>query len=188
MKKELENMPRKIIFSYSLLFMALVMLAGCSGRKKLITTNGIHAIKLGDQVPPRGTEELKGISLRDTLLEDNDYQWRAALMEYKKGLVYLEEDFFGSEDLNRIRIETPELHLKNGLRVGKTVGDLREIQPQWYISAYPDYGVFEFYSRKFPQIHFLISTEQVKMDAEYVDEYSIEAFGETDPIVGIVVF
>ena len=188
MKKEIEGMRSQKILSYTLLLAALFTLANCSGRKKLITNNGIHAIKLGDQVPPRGTEELKGISLRDTLLEDNDYQWRAALMEYKKGLVYLEEDFFGSEDLNRIRIETPELHLKNGLRVGKTVGDLREVQPSWYISAYPDFGVFEFYSRKFPQIHFLVATEQVSLDAEVVEEYKIEAFGETDPIVGIVVF
>jgi len=165
----------------------VVGLGGCAG-KKIIRSNGIHAIKLGDPLPAQGTDELGGVSVRDTLLTEREYEWRAALMEYEEGLVFLEEDFFGSKKLNRIRIETPELRLKNGLRVGKTIADLKSTKADWFIRAYPEFGVFEFYSRKFTQIHFLVETDQVPLERAGEKEYAVEEFGENDPIVGIVVF
>lgn len=163
-------------------------LTSCSGRKKVIRSNGIHALQLGDELPAPGTKSLKGISLRDTLIEDGEYQWRAALLEYKKGLVYLEEDFFRSEQLNRIRIETPELRLRNGLRVGMTVEDLRDKAEEWYISPMAKYKLFDFYSRMFPRVHFVIDDPNAtEFDKEW-EAYKVDTFSADARIVAIVVY
>ena len=105
------------------LLLALLVLSSCAG-KRTIRDNGLYAIKIGEEMPAPGEVELDGIPLQDTTFVDADYEWRVAMLEYEKGLVYLEQDFFGTPNLNRIRIETPELKMRNGLRVGKTAADL----------------------------------------------------------------
>lgn len=168
--------------------LAMFGLSSCTGKKSVITSKGLYGIKLGDQLPAAGTDKYKGISLRDTLLEDEEYSWRAALMEYQNGLVYLEEDFGRGEILNRIRVETPELKLKNGLRVGKTVGDLQKIRGEWYISPLQDYDVFDFYTRLLPNIHFLVSDERAQMDDPDWQNYKMDMFNPEAQIVAIVIF
>ncbi|MEM7035762.1 MAG: hypothetical protein AAF570_02210 [Bacteroidota bacterium] len=167
--------------------LAMVVLVACAGRKKMIRSSGLHAIKLGDALPAPGTKALKGVALRDTLLEDGEYTWRASMMQYKNGPVYLEEDFYRSEQLNRIRIETPDLKLRNGLRVGKTVSDLVEVGGEWFVSPLPRFKLFDVYSRKFPRVHFLVDAPGNALDKDF-EEYSLDQFDPGSKIVAIVVF
>lgn len=171
-----------------LIAIAALTLANCSGRKHTIGKDGLHAIKLGENLPAPGTESLKGVPLRDTLFRDSSYTWRASVMQYKEGIVLLEQDFFGEESLNRIRIETPELKLKNGLRVGKTVADLKKINGEWYIAPLERFKVFEFYSELFPYTHFIVSAPEMDMSDPDWRNYSMEAFQEEAKIVAIVLF
>lgn len=161
---------------------------GCAAKKKMITPSGLYGIKLGDRLPPIEANEFKGVPLRDTILEDQDYSWRAALMSYEEGLVYLEEDFSNGDILNRIRVETPELKLKNGLRVGKTVADLQKIKGEWFISPLQDFGVFDCYSRSFPNTHFLIPDKGMDTSDPNWQKYRIEMLDPTAPIQAIVIF
>lgn len=163
-------------------------MSSCTGKKSVITSKGLYGIKLGDQLPPPGAEKYKGVSVRDTLMEDDEYTWRAALMEYAEGLVYLEEDFSRGERLNRIRIETPELKLKNGLRVGKTVEDLRKIKGEWFINPLQKFNVFDFYTRLLPNIHFLVSDEGTDISDPDWRNYKMEMFTPEAKIVAIVIF
>ncbi len=188
MRKQINPTASRPYWALAVVFLMALTLSNCSGKKVLITSKGLHSIKLGDQLPPAGANSLKGVSLRDTLLEDQEYTWRAALMEYSKGLVYLEEDFSRGEILNRIRVETPELKLKNGLRVGKTVEDLQKINGEWYINPLTEFEVFDFYTKLFPNIHFLVSDEKTDMSDPNWENYKMEMFNPEAPIVAIVIF
>lgn len=165
----------------------LLVLTACAGRKT-IQKHGLHAIKLGDQLPEPGVDKLKGVALRDTFFEEEEFSWRGMLMEYKQGLVYLEEDFFYPDRLNRIRVETPELKLKNGLRVGKTVADLGELNVDWFIAPIPGYDLFDFYSRLFPRTHFLVRDPQRTADDPEWENYKLGDFSTDAPIVAIVLY
>lgn len=167
--------------------LAMVLVAGCAGGKKLITSTGIHALKLGDQMPPMGIDHLRGHSARDTFELQGDYQWRQVVLEYRKGNVYLEEDFFGSDYLSRIRIYTPELALRNGLRVGMAVSDLQAKANDWTLVPLPDFNLIDLYSRTMPRIHFLIDDPAISKNGDWAD-YKIEQLAPAAPIKGIVVF
>jgi hypothetical protein len=164
-----------------------IALVGCAGGKKLITSNGVHALQIGDPMPAVGTDRLRGHSVRDTFVEQGDYQWREVVMDYRKGRVYLEEDFFGSDQLARVRIYTPELSLRNGLRVGMAVTDLQAQASDWTLIPMPDYDLIEAYSRTMPRIHFLIDDPAVSKTGSWED-YKIEQLAPTAKIAMIVVF
>jgi hypothetical protein len=165
----------------------LVALSSCAGGKKLITSNGVHALQIGDPMPPLGIDRLRGHCVRDTFVDQGEYQWREIVMDYRKGRVYLEEDFFGSEHLSRVRIYTPELSLRNGLHVGMAVSDLQAKAQDWTLIPYPDYNLIEAYSRTMPRIHFLIDDPAVSKTGNWED-YKIEQLAPAAKIAMIVVF
>ena len=153
----------------------------------MITANGIHAMKLGEALPEMGTPSLKGHALRDTFVEEGEYQWRQAVMEYKKGNVYIEEDFFGSGQVGRIRIYTPELSLRNGLKVGMEAGELKTKAKDWTVIPLADYNVLDLYSRVFPRIHFIVDDPAIPKTGDW-EAYKIDQINDTAKIVAIVVF
>ena len=187
MKKRNKDGFRQVFGLSMALLLILTGLNSCSSTKNRINRRGLYSIKLGDKLPAVGVDKLEGVALRDTLFEDEDYTWRAAIMQYKNGIVYLEEDFGRSEILNRIRVETPELSLKNGLRVGNTVADLKRLKAKWYIAPLERFEVFDFYSALLPNIHFIVSDPSVKL-TEHWENYSLENFKEEAGIVAIVIF
>lgn len=166
--------------------LALGACMGCGGRK-LITSSGIHALQLGDPMPAQGISRLRGHSARDTFELQGEYQWREVVLEYRKGNVYLEEDFFGSDQLARVRIYTPELALRNGLRVGMTVQDLQAKANDWTILPLPDYNLMDLYSRTMPRIHFLVDDPALAKDGEWTD-YTLSQLAPLSPIKVIVIF
>lgn len=167
--------------------MCVVVLASCGGSRNLITSNGLHAFKLGSPMPPQGTERLEGHDVRDTFVEQGDFQWREVVVHYRKGNVYLEEDFYGSEYLSRVRVYTPELVTRNGLRVGMAVSDLAAKAQDWILSPLPDHNLIDAYSYTMPRIHFLIDDPAVPKTGNWED-YKIAQLAPEAKIAMIVVF
>lgn len=174
-------------FAAICIFASSLLAAGCAGKRNLITSNGVHALKIGETLPPTGEDRLRGHSIRDTFVEQGEYQWREVVMDYRKGRVYLEEDFYGSDQLARVRVYTPELHLRNGLHVGMAVSDLQAKAGDWTIVPYPDYNLIEAYSRTMPRIHFLIDDPATPKNGNWED-YKIEQLAPAAKIAMIVVF
>ncbi len=169
------------------LCIALLGATGCAGERKLITSNGVHVLRLGDPMPPVGTDHLRGHGVRDTFVEQGEFQWREIVMDYKKGRVYLEEDFFGSQSLNRVRIYTPELRLRNGLRVGMGVSDLQAKATDWVLVPMPEYNLIDAYSRTMPRIHFLVDDPAISKTGNWED-YKLDQLAPGAKIMMIAVF
>lgn len=170
-----------------LLFGAAIMVGMTSCNKNIIGTNGIHYAKIGQHMPPEETYKIKGKIVLDTVFVDEDHEWRGMVVEHKEGIVILEEDFYDHETLNRIRIETPELRTKNGLTVGKTVGDLAEVTKRWHINAMPRFERWDFYAREMPRIHFVIKDDG-KIARGDTSVFKIEDFDPGIKIEAIVVY
>ena len=151
-------MRRNSIAFIVLGFLFGVGLVGCAGGKKLITSTGIHKFKLGDQMPPTGIDHLGGRSARDTFELQGEYQWRQVVLEYRKGNVYLEEDFFGSDYISRVRVYD---RVDHAIRGGQ-----------------PQAVVVEPHRADDPA---------VAKDKDW-SEYKIEQLAPAAPIKGIVVF
>ena len=86
-----KNSSLSFLLVSGLLGMLLVM--GCTGNRKRITSNGLHHLQLGDPLPPAGIDHLRGHGVRDTFVEQGDYQWREVVMDYRKGKVPNTLDF-----------------------------------------------------------------------------------------------
>ncbi len=137
---------------------------------------------------PVGIGKLKGHAVRDTLCSENEYQWRASILKYKEGKVWIEEDFFGGNMINRIRIETPEIILRNGMRVGMPISALLESNSEWFVSPMPIYQKFDFYSRLLPGYHFVVDEPGHAMDSENYEDYPPSSFNPNSKVVAIVVY
>ncbi|MCB9234021.1 MAG: hypothetical protein H6581_20360 [Bacteroidia bacterium] len=186
MKNQPDKLPLRLPTVALSCLLALIFLSSCAGSK--ITERGLSYARLGQEMPKRDTKSLKGHAVADTTFRDQEYSWRVSTVKYKQGNVYLEEDFFMEDVLNRIRIETPELKVKGGIRVGQTLQVLKEASDRWYVHPLPDYQVFEFYSQKFPRVHFLVSEPGKAMDETDWEKYPISDFDPASKIVGIVIF
>ena len=77
-----------------LLLATLFFVMSCRDSKTLFQ-NGLSYAHLGDVMIPAGMGHFKGHAVRDTICSENDYQWRAAVLKYPNGNVWIEEDFFG---------------------------------------------------------------------------------------------
>lgn len=177
--------------SFFVVICCAVLLTACGARKQLIGSDGIYHVKIGGGMPPANQYEFNGIVCNDSIAEEDEYSWRIVTLDYKKGKVRVEEDFFMDEIVNRIRVETPELHLKNGLKVGSTLADLKKAEKDWYIAPLPKYQRWDFYSRKFPRIHFLVEAPGKSMsaaDAENWESIKIDDFSPESLVEMIVIF
>lgn len=135
-----------------------------------------------------GARRYKGMTMKDSLATQGEFEWRVARLAAKGGFIYLEEDFFLHEGINRIRIESDQFRLANGLKVGMTVEDLRQSAGPWYVSPLRDYGLFDFYTRLMPSIHFLVSDPSHGMEEEAWEKYFPENFDGAARIKAIVVY
>ena len=176
-----------------LLFMILgssALMFSCAGKKMIIKSEGLHYIKFGEDIPPVGTKRIaKRYALRDSILEDDSTSWRASVVQHKDGLVHLEEDFYARELLNRIRIETPELHLRNGLKVGDTLATLLATTEKWYIYPMKKFNLYEFSSPiLYPRIHFVIDDPSLPIHSENQEDYPLEKFDPAAVVRMIVLY
>lgn len=164
----------------------LILFTGCAAHKT-ITESGLRYAKIGAAMPAPGTFKAGGHAVRDTVFEDETYHWQVAAVKYPEGVVYVEEDFYGSGNIARIRVETPQLKLKNGMHTGQTVAELQAITPDWYISPMPKFKLFDFYSRLFPRVHFVVEAQNVPLDKNFED-YQISGFPVDAKVVMITIY
>jgi hypothetical protein len=144
-------------------------------------------IRLGDPFPEEGLARYKGFHARDTLFFEGEYSWRAIVLEYPEGSVYLEEDFFGGQTLNRIRVETPALHFRKTIRVGDPVERLTELRAKWSLTWIPDYNRIDIYSPLFPHIRFLALPEMKDGASETEPDLDIRMLRPEARIISIVI-
>ncbi|MEZ4825896.1 MAG: hypothetical protein R3C61_06330 [Bacteroidia bacterium] len=169
---------RLIVFS----LLTIGLIAGCTGSRNL-KDNGLSYLRLGDPMPPSGIMRLKGRAVRDTMYNQESFVWRASVIRYPQGRVYVEEDFMGQGNVNRIRIQTPELRIQKQFHVGMTFADLLAANEDWDVAWLSDYQLLDVISIDHPSVHYLlrdkgkpegyfnqekISTSDVSSDAEIV--------------------
>lgn len=164
-----------------LTFILSLSLAGCKSPPNLITAAGIPLTSLGEPYvfadritwprPPR-----------DTSMSQGDYHWNAVLLPYEKGFVLVECVAEGSEVVDRIRVYTPELQARKGLRVGDAVSQMQKTGGRWFITWLSDYQLFELTHAKMPGIHFIVQAPGTSPETS-----DIRAFGAEARIVCIAI-
>lgn len=159
---------------------------GCSS-SKLIRGNGLKYLQLGDPMPEIGTVKIKGHAVRDTVFNEGGYIWRASILKYDKGKVYVEEDFLGKGIVNRIRIESPELIARKTVSVGMPIISLKTISEDWEVTYLADYELLDVVSVSYPTIHYLIKETKIPESSFEEKEHSINDLSDDAKIVAIVV-
>lgn len=138
-------------------------------------------------MPEESIKRLGGKSLRDTLFDQSGYSWRAKILDYKDGKVYVEEDFWGQNQVNRIRIESQALQAKSGISVGMSVGDLKQISDKWEALFLADYDLLDLILPQQPSIHYLVRETNPPNRSSSEAPILIEEIPSESLIVAIVV-
>ncbi|RMG74730.1 MAG: hypothetical protein D6722_02095 [Bacteroidetes bacterium] len=138
---------------YGLLLLSLF--SACSAGRK-IRPDGLSYARLGAGMPKEGRRRWRGKDVRDTLFLEEGFAWRAVVLQYPGGKVYVESDFLGQETINRIRIESPQLHFRE-LRVGSTVAELMATFPEWEVTDIPSFERLDLMPLAQPSLHFLLA-------------------------------
>lgn len=136
-------------------------LGACKGPYQ-IRDNGLSYLSLGAPMPETGTVRLKRLPVRDTVFLQDDFTWRASIIKYPQGKVYVEADFLGQEQVNRIRIQSPDLQLDKVYRVGAPIQSLSNWAEEWDVSYLDAYSVFDLVAIDRPNIHFLVQGTAAK--------------------------
>ncbi|MEM7035933.1 MAG: hypothetical protein AAF570_03065 [Bacteroidota bacterium] len=157
----------------------------CAG-PQTIRKNGLSYLKIGDPMPKKGMSRLEGRPLRDTTMNEGGYTWRGCLLEYEDGTVLVEGDFVQGKTVNRIRVQTPEFHVKGGLKVGDRMPGLLAKTDEWVVRPFPSYQLLELISPKFPRTIFLVRAPGFDYEAE-VEEVKVDEVAASAEVVGIVV-
>ena len=147
---------------------APLLFFGCGGAKK-ISGGGLKYVNIGDVMPPEGLNQIKGHAVRDTIFNEDGYIWRALILKYKTGKVYVEEDFFNQNLVNRIRIETPDLVSRKSITIGMNFGELKTLGDDWDVNYLESYGFFDVASIDYPSIHYLIKSNINTKDSEKLE-------------------
>ena len=146
-----------LLYLFPALLLA-VALQSCTG-PHVIGKSGLSYIRLGDAMPSDNDDTLAGFPLRDTSFAEDDFKWPAEIVEYSEGRVLIEGDLLEGSSVSRIRIETPELQLKNGFRIGGDLADLWKMSEQWQARPFARYGLIEMISPDLPRKVFLLKEE-----------------------------
>ena len=126
----------------------------CSDLKeKQFCWNGIDFISLGDSLTWKQYAPPVGGVFKDTVFSDTVQaeggeavkDWNVRLLRFASGTVFLEADFETGHLLNRVRLQTPEYKMKNGLGVGSAVAEIVKAYEgeQLYVLPFEEYGVME---------------------------------------------
>ena len=153
-------------------------LSSCSGSKRL-RQNGLAQLTIGKPMLSTETQRWKRHLVRDTLFNEGGYTWRASILQYKDGKVYVEEDFLGQNQINRIRVESRELRLKKGQAVGMKLADLLVTGRDWQVVYLEAYQLLDIISLYQPSVHYLVRDPQFQVRSLsqpiHIDELSATA-------------
>lgn len=166
------------------LALPLFFLQSCTG-SSVMRSDGLSYIQLGDSMPGASVSSLEGHAITDSEVTQHGYSWRVCTLAYETGQVLLESDFEGQVRVNRIRVETPELTVKGGLKVGDQMADLLQKTRKWNARPYTEYKLMEVTSSKFPRKIFLVKVDGYDYSGEEKDVNAADIPGESR-VVGIV--
>lgn len=162
-------------FFTTIAVISVFLLSACTSNRR-ISSKGLPFIQLGESMPAEGLNSLNEHSVKDTLFDEGGYQWRATILEYETGRVWIEEDFLRKGKVNRIRVETPYFQGKKHISVGMSFKELKALKNDWNIFYLSQYGVIDVSSDSKFTIHYLLEdpsyvpddTEQVLVPLEKV--------------------
>ena len=138
--------------------MCLSGLISCQVHKELVP-KGLKFAQIGEEMIPPDTHKLKGKYLRDTLFQEEDYIWRASILDYPTGKVYIEEDFYSQNRINRIRVEAKQFSFRKEVYPGMPISELKQLPWQWEMTYLEAYGVWDLNSAAFPRLHLLVPVD-----------------------------
>lgn len=138
-------------------------------------------------MPRLGRTELEGFPLTESTVHENGYAWRVCTLGYPGGMVFVESDFTSQKMVNRIRVETPDLKVKGGLRVGQQLHELIDKTNSWKARPFPAYRLIEMTSPKYPRMVFLLNEKGFDYSQE-VEQVELSELSGTSKLVGIVVW
>ena len=164
----------------------LCFLASCAASKR-ISEKGLKFIKLGDPMPAEGLKRYKGHAVRDTTYDEGGYRWRAVIMDYKDGEVYIEEDFLGEKKVNRIRVESAKLSVNKEIVVGMSFGELKTRANDWDIIYLYSYGLLDVTSVSSYHIHYLIKDEKTPAKQYEKEKIEPDDINDDAKVIGIVI-
>lgn len=175
------------MFKYlCILLVIFACLTSCASRYKF-DRGGLSFVKLGDAMPDLSGHKLKGQNLRDTIFNEGDYQWQAAILDYADGKVYIEEDFWGNGLVNRIRIQSAALHFNKQLMVGMTAADAAQLPLNWQVLALPDYEMLDVSPVEYPEIHLLFPVQENEKSLLDQENVSFKDLKHTAKVKAIVI-
>ena len=138
------------------MLLALIsLLLGCQAHKELVP-NGLKFVQVGDPMIPVNKYKLKGKYLRDTVFQAEEYTWRASILDYPTGKVYIEEDFYGQNLVSRIRVEASQLMFRQEIYAGMSLEELKSLPWKWEIFYLENYQVWDLSSDAFAGLHLLV--------------------------------
>ncbi len=140
------------------IYLCLLGAVACQQHREL-APNGLRFIQVGDEMIPPDQGKIKGKYLRDTLFQEEAYRWRAAILDYPTGKVYIEEDFYGQNRVSRIRVEAEQLMFRKQIYPGMSLGELKKLPWKWGVTYLESYQVWDLNSMAFPKLHLLISVD-----------------------------
>ncbi len=168
-------MRRRIVY-LGVLFS--VLLSGCTG-EKAITAIGVGKLAVGDAfTSTMAVAQGWGMSVKDTLIEEGEYTWKALRLQGTQGFVLIEEDFSGLGLINRIRIEDPSFTLHGKHSVGQTWGSYRNWKSDWTAIRIPNYDFWDVQRTRKPYFHLLIP---------FNGEASLDQVSDSVRVAGIVI-
>jgi hypothetical protein len=159
-------------------FLITMLLCSCKAPENLITSRGIPFYNLGEPFSGAGVILSAYGEVRDTVFQEGDYTWNAVIVPQEQGRIIIEDDFESSGTVNRIRVETPDLQLRRGIRVGDPITKLQRISGKWFVNYYPEIRTYSLYNRKFPNTHFLVGDPVFKpgsMPMDHIANISLSA-------------
>lgn len=149
-----------------------------------VLDSGFNCVKIGDPMLAKEIRKWKGLPVKDTMFSKDGYVWRVSMVSYPQGKVYFEEDFHGKGQINRIRIESPDISFGDSLRVGSPARDLSSFTGEWEIALLDYYLLYDVSPVQFPSIHFLIEAKEKDI---WDTATQIECINPLGKVVAIVV-
>ncbi|MEM9719642.1 MAG: hypothetical protein AAGA10_10360 [Bacteroidota bacterium] len=159
---------------FSSLGMLAYLLVGCqteSGREKVwdlhIQDQGLSFISIGDRYTRLDSLDIPYKLTETAYTQEQGYIWLVREMFLDSGKVTFEGNYFKEESLNetdiqnshlnRIRIESPQLSLPNGIKTGMTFKKLKEKlnDAELELILLNDYNIIDISAPEVSNAHFL---------------------------------
>jgi hypothetical protein len=173
----------KLVYQGMAIGLLVSLLLACSTLKTL-RPDGLKYVRLGDEMPGPDNRQWQAGPYVDTLLEEGGYQWPAKIIDYPGGNVWIEGDFFGADQVNRIRVESPSVVLKGqkDLAVGTAATVFRQKHSRWQVVYLPSYQRYDVTDPQQRHVHFLFVAP-----SEVPDRPAFQDLGDTATVQAIVV-